>query len=127
MSPIFLTVQNVVDYQQKLIDLYGGQHGIRDISLLESAVRQAEATFAGEYLHPFPFGMAAAYGFHICANHPFLDGNKRAATYAMLVFLHVNGLETDFQLDELERIMRRVSNSEAEKQELEQWLERSAK
>ncbi|MBI3633180.1 MAG: type II toxin-antitoxin system death-on-curing family toxin [Candidatus Vogelbacteria bacterium] len=89
-TPIFLTLAEVVDIHKNQIELYGGQHGIRDISLLESAIAQPEASFSGEWLHQDIFEMAAAYAFHICMNHPFFDGNKRAALASCLVFLEIN-------------------------------------
>ncbi|MDQ7012628.1 MAG: Fic family protein [Planctomycetota bacterium] len=58
---------------------YGGDPGLRDRGLLESALAQPRQAFGGEFAHTYPFGMAAAYAFHIAKNHPFIDGNKRAA------------------------------------------------
>jgi death-on-curing protein len=66
---------------------------VRDEGSLESAVNQGQAGFGGDYLHEFPFGMASAYAFHIAQNQPFVDGNKRAALAAALVFLELNGYE----------------------------------
>jgi death-on-curing protein len=58
------------------IENYGGAVEIRDRALLESAIEQPRATFGGNYLHQFPYEMAAAYLFHLVMNHPFVDGNK---------------------------------------------------
>ncbi|OGX27419.1 MAG: death-on-curing protein [Omnitrophica WOR_2 bacterium RIFCSPHIGHO2_01_FULL_48_9] len=90
-DPEFLTLAEVIGIHANQIELYGGQHGIRDLGLLQSALAQPQASFAGEWLHTGIFHMAAAYAFHICSNHPFLDGNKRAALAAALVFLVMNG------------------------------------
>ena len=60
---------------------------------LESAVAQATATYVGKYLHAGLFEMAAAYAFHIAENHPFVDGNKRTALNAAIVFLGLNGFD----------------------------------
>ncbi len=73
--------------------MYGGEHGVRDLGLLESAVAQPRATFGGNFLHKDLFEMAAAYLFHIVQNHPFLDGNKRTGAVAALVFLDFNSIE----------------------------------
>ena len=89
-TPDFLTLADVVEIHKNQILLYGGEYGIRDIRLLESALAQPEASFGGEWLHADLHEMAAAYAFHICMNHPFLDGNKRAALVAALVFLEIN-------------------------------------
>lgn len=93
MTPVFLSVESVVKIHQLQIDEFGGLGGIRDLGLLESAVAQAKATYGGEFLHEFSFETAAAYLFHIARNHPFIDGDKRAALAAALTFLHVNGYD----------------------------------
>jgi death on curing protein len=89
----FLEVTDVLLLHSDQIDLYGGEHGVRDMGLLESAIAQPRATFDGQHLHGDLFEMAAAYLFHIVKNHPFLDGNKRTGTVAALVFLDINAVE----------------------------------
>lgn len=92
IDPLFLTLAEAVEVHADQIQRYGGQDGIRDFGLLESALAQPEASFAGEWLHPSLHDMAAAYAFHLCQNHPFIDGNKRAALACALVFLELNGV-----------------------------------
>jgi death-on-curing protein len=65
--------------------------GVRDRALLESAVAAPQATLGGESVFKSVVEVAAAYLFYICRNHPFLDGNKRAALGACIVFLRLNG------------------------------------
>src|SRR4030067_1897134 len=89
---LFLTLAEVVDIHSNQIKLYGGLPGIRDITLLSSAIAMPHASFHGEYLHNGIYEMAAAYAFHIGRNHPFVDGNKRAALVSALVFLELNGI-----------------------------------
>lgn len=91
-EPSFLTLAEVVDVHNNQIELYGGTHGVRDIHLLQSALAQPEASFGGVWLHGDIFEMAAAYTFHICQNHPFLDGNKRTALACALLFLAMNNV-----------------------------------
>lgn len=93
MEPIFLTLDEVLALHADQIDRYGGETGIRDLGLLSSAVATPAATFDGQLLHSSPFEVAAAYLFHICQNHPFLDGNKRTALAAALAFLWLNDIE----------------------------------
>lgn len=81
-----------MEIHRNQIELYGGEYGTRDIRLLESAIAQPEASFAGQWLHTDIFEMASAYAFHICMNHPFVDGNKRAALTAALAFLGMNDI-----------------------------------
>ena len=100
----FLSVESVLLVHRRVIEEFGGDPGLRDRGLLESAVAMPQSSFAGEYLHSGMAEMAAAYHFHLCSNHPFLDGNKRVAVAAAELFLLVNGVElaaTDKELEEM--------------------------
>lgn len=88
-----LTVEIVEEIHAAAITDFGGSDGLRDRALLESAVAAPQATFGGESVYADVAEMAAAYLFYLCRNHPFIDGNKRAALGACLVFLRVNGIE----------------------------------
>ena len=93
MNPVrFLTVAEILLIHQDQISRYGGSLGLRDASLLSSATAMPEAQFSGKYLHEDLFEMAAAYLFHLCQNHAFIDGNKRVGLAACLVFLDLNGV-----------------------------------
>jgi death-on-curing protein len=94
-EPYFLTVEDVEELHAESLSRFGGSHGIRDRGLLESAVATPQAGFGGAYLHATVFDMAAAYVFHIAENQPFIDGNKRAALGAALVFLALNDVDVD--------------------------------
>src|ERR1700694_1193057 len=101
----YLSLGEVVELHQRLLALTGGTSGIRDLGLLESALAQPQATFGGADLHPTIVDKAAALGFSLVANHPFLDGNKRVGHAAMEVFLVLNGYEIDATVSEQERVM----------------------
>lgn len=90
---IHLTVEIVREIHREAIAAFGGSHGIRDQGLLESAVAAPQATFGGESPFSDLVEIAAAYLFYLCRNHPFLDGNKRTAMTAAIVFLRLNGVE----------------------------------
>lgn len=90
---VFLTVDDVLALHIDQIREFGGSEGVRDQGGLESAVAQASATYGGKHLHAGLFEMAAAYTFHIAENHPFVDGNKRTALNAAIVFLGLNGFD----------------------------------
>ena len=92
MSVHFIPEEIVLIIHTDLLQRYGGSAGLRDRNLLESAIAQPKITVGGKYAHKTIFDKAAAYGFHVCMNHPFVDGNKRTALAACLVFLEVNGL-----------------------------------
>ena len=87
----FLTVQEVLDLHDEQLQRFGGSAGVRDRGALDSAVATPQTTFDGAFLHTDVFEMASAYAFHIAENQPFIDGNKRTALYAALVFLDING------------------------------------
>src|SRR5512142_901817 len=89
---VFLTLAEVIEIHSDQIERYGGSPGIRDLNLLSSAVAMPSASFGRYYLHADIYEMAAAYAFHIAQNHPFIDGNKRAALASALVFLELNGV-----------------------------------
>jgi death on curing protein len=90
-GPLFLTLDEVLALHQDQIERYGGSSGVRDLGLLESALGSAAATFDGEFLHQTVVEMAAAILYGVCRNHPFVDGNKRTAVAAALIFLELNG------------------------------------
>lgn len=92
VNPLFLTLAEVIEVHTDQIRRYGGQDGVRNFGLLESALAQPEASFGGEWLQKDVYEMAAAYAYHLCQNHPFIDGNKRTALACALVFLELNGL-----------------------------------
>lgn len=122
----FLTKEYVLYFHRQLLSEYGGRPGLRDEGLLESALAQAEMTIDAEHLHRDIFEMAAAYGYHICQNHAFIDGNKRLALAAMDTFLQMNGGElTADEKDTFVTIMR-LAAGELNKPQLSQWIREHA-
>ena len=85
-----LTVSAVKAIHAEVLAAHGGSDGLRDEALLESAVAAPQATWGGEPIMTDPIEIAAAYLFYHCRNHAFVDGNKRTALAACLVFLHEN-------------------------------------
>lgn len=88
-----LTVEIVQEIHAEAIAAFGGSEGVREMALLESAVAAPQATFGGRSPYQDLAEVAAAYLFYLCRNHPFMDGNKRTALGACLVFLRLNGIE----------------------------------
>lgn len=124
MSLYFLTLEDVLEIHRDQINRYGGRRGIRDQNLLLSALAQPFSQFEGRYLHPSICDQAAAYLFHICQNHPFIDGNKRVAAVSALMFLALNDSPYDYHENELEQLVRRVAEGRAKKGEIAQFLAR---
>lgn len=88
---LHLTLEIVLEIHAEAIAQFGGSEGLRDRALLESAIAAPQASFGGHSPFADVIEVAAAYLFYLCSNHPFLDGNKRAALGACLVFLRLNG------------------------------------
>ncbi len=120
--PVFLTLAEVIDIHNNQIELYGGQRGVRDLGLLQSALAQPEATFANQWLHEDIYSMASAYAFHICQNHPFFDGNKRTALASALVFLELNNISLDDPKGKLLEAMLNMAKGVLSKQQFAQIL-----
>lgn len=113
----------------EVLTAHGGAAGLRDETLLESAVAAPQATMMGQPLLSDPIEIAAAYLFYICRNHPFLDGNKRTALAACLVFLEANQLSPSatLPLDESEKLMLDVAASKIDRATATQRLRKLLK
>ena len=118
-EPLFLTLDQVLEIHRVQLELFGGQEGIRDQGALESAIAQPEATFNETPLHSYPFGMAAAYAFHLAENQPFIDGNKRVALDSALTFLEANGISIEDPELRLYKAMIDIANKTLSKKGLE--------
>jgi death-on-curing protein len=121
-EPLFLTLAEVIEIHTDQIQRYGGQSGLRDLALLESALGQPEASFAGEWLHADRYEMAAAYAYHLCQNHPFIDGNKRTALAAALVFLELNNITILDPRRRLKNAMIRIASGKMRKEDFAKVL-----
>ena len=115
LEPRFLTLTEVLLILQDQITRYGGEFGVRDLGLLSSAIAVPQASFSGEALHEDLYEMAAAYAFHICQNHPFVDGNKRVGLAAALVFLDLNGITLSDPEGRLYNMMMKVASGKLSK------------
>ena len=114
-----LTVEAVKAIHGEVLAAHGGAPGIRDETLLESAVAAPQASMMGQPLISDPLEIAAAYLFYICMNHAFVDGNKRTALAACLVFLEVNRPLPDRKLpiNEWEQFVLDVASSKINRDE----------
>ena len=126
MDPLFLTLDEVLTLHEEQVREFGGSAGIRDLGLLEWALGSVAATFGGEFLHASIFEMAAAHLFGICKNHPFIDGNKRTATAAALVFLEINGIEINAAEKDFYDLVIGTAEGRVSKAEIAVFLQRNA-
>ena len=106
-----LTVDMVREIHIEAISRFGGSDGVREQPLLESAVAAPQASFGGKSPYADLVEVAAAYLFYICRNHPVIEGNKRAALGACLVFLRLNGIEPNTDGPEWEELTLAVAAS----------------
>src|SRR2546421_12660278 len=119
----FLLETTVLAIHDDQLRLYGGAYGVRDAGALDSALHTPQAQFDGQFLHSTIFEMAAAYGFHLSQNHPFIDGNKRTAGMAMFTFLQLNGLEPVASEADYYATMMAVASGQMSKEELAAWVQ----
>ena len=115
---IFVSVGDAITIHRRMVDEFGGDSGLRDRGLLESALAMPKAMFGGDYLHVDLPSMAAAYHYHLCANHPFVDGNKRVAVAAAEVFLRANGLQLEATDDDIVELTLAVASGATGKPEV---------
>src|SRR2546429_5362307 len=111
-----LTVEIVREIHAVAIKTFGGSDGIRDMALLESAVAAPQASFGGKSPYGDLAEAAAAYLFYLCRNHPFIDGNKRAALGAAIVFMRLNDIEPAPDQPEWETLVMDVAASRLDRE-----------
>jgi death-on-curing protein len=118
MEPVFLSLDEVLEIHAQQIERYGGSPGLRDPAGFESAVASPQTTFGGQFLHASIPAMAAAYLYHLCKNHPFIDGNKRVGANAAIAFLLMNNWEPIFGEEELVDVVLSLASGQLSKQQL---------
>lgn len=123
----YLTVEQVVKIHDELILQFGGMHGLRSPELLESAVFRMQVTFGGQYLYKNIFEQAAALLESLCKNHPFVDGNKRAAFVTAATFLEMNGCKTNFKKENAETFILEIAAGKKSFEEIVKFLRKKSK
>lgn len=118
-----LTKTQILSLHQDLIRQTGGIDGIRDESLLDSALHAPFQSFSGQETFPSLHQKAARLGFGLIQNHAFIDGNKRIGIHAMLVFLSINGIELSYRQDELSEVVLSVASGNLSFDEFCQWVQ----
>jgi death-on-curing protein len=124
---VHLGVDSVCEIHAEVIRQFGGLNGVRDENLLTSAVLAPQSTFGGQSPYADLVEVAAAYLFYICKNHAFLDGNKRTAMLATIVFLRLNAIEPKPDSPQWERLMLDVASSKIDRDETTRRLRKLLK
>lgn len=118
---IRLTEEQIISMHGDIISATGGEDGLRDKKLLESAVNAPFSGFGGVE----PYSSVVQKAVRLCVglvmNHPFVDGNKRLGIHAMLVFLSVNGIELEYTQQELADIVLKIAAGEKQYGDLLEW------
>ena len=117
-----LTKEQVLALHHELIREFGGDDGVRDEGLLESALAAPFQTFDGLPVFATVHQKAARLGFGLIANHPFVDGNKRTGAHVMLMVLAMNGIELNYTQKELYEVILEVADSKASFDILFNWI-----
>jgi death-on-curing protein len=119
-EPEWLDTDIMLDVHGEELALFGGSEGVRDEGLLESALARPQNKFA--YRETDLAMLAAAYAFGIARNHPFVDGNKRAAFAAIIVFLGLNGIDFVVPPAEATAVMLSLGAGEIDEESLARWI-----
>ena len=112
---VHLSIDIVREIHAEAIGKFGGLNGVRDENLLASAVLTPQSTFGGKSPYMDLVEIAAAYLFYICKNHPFLDGNKRTAMMAAIVYLRLNEIEPQPDSSKWEKLILDVAGSKLDR------------
>jgi death-on-curing protein len=118
----YLSLREILELHEAVIEISGGARGIRDMRALESAVNQPRLTFNQADLYPNIVAKAAALCFSLVMNHPFVDGNKRVGHAAMETFLILNGYEIEATVAEQEQIILDLAAGKLTREAFTNWL-----
>jgi death-on-curing protein len=119
----YLTVEEALELHRLVLEQTGGLGGVRDLGGLESALAQPQMTFGGQDLYPGLAEKAAALGFSLVCNHPFVDGNKRVGHAAMETFLVLNGWELAAGVDEQEQVILQLAAGGLKREAFTAWVQ----
>ena len=118
----YLSLSEVLELHDLVLEQSGGPTGIRNLGALESAVSQPRMTFGGVDLYQTIQEKASALCFSLVMNHPFMDGNKRVGHVALETFLVLNDLELDAPIDDAERTILSLAAGTLSRDEFVQWV-----
>lgn len=124
---IYLSVEQVLFLHDRLIEETGGEHGVRDLGGLESALARPQAAFGDTEFYPDLFTKAAVLMDGLTRNHAFIDGNKRISISTAVMFLQVNGFRLTAKNDELEEFAIHVTTMKPNIEEIADWFRAKTK
>jgi death-on-curing protein len=118
----YLTLHEVLEAHERILRQSGGEPGLLNLGALESALAQPRMTFGGQDLYATVVEKAAALGFSLIQNHPFVDGNKRTAHAAMETFFVLNGYQIEATVEEQEDMILKVAAGKSGREAFTEWL-----
>ena len=121
-QPIWIRRDVVLAIHKRQLAEHGGAEGVRDLGLLDSALARPKNLLSYSENQLDLCSLAAAYGYGIARNHPFIDGNKRTAYVTCLTFLKINGRSLDVSLDERYSTFLKLASGDLTEEELADWL-----
>ncbi len=119
---IYLSVEQVLFLHDRLIEETGGQHGVRDLGGLQSALARPQAVFADTEFYPDVFSKASVLLDGLTRNHPFLDGNKRISIATAALFLEMNGYRVTTTNVDLEELAMHVTTMKPGLDQIAEWF-----
>jgi death-on-curing protein len=119
----WLQLAELLELHRRLIEQSGGMQGLRDLGLLEASLALPRQSFAGTDLYPGVVAKAAALGFSLIQNHPFVDGNKRIGHAAMEITLVLNGMELTASIEAAEAAVLAVARGTMNRADFTRWVE----
>ena len=119
-EPIWLDVDEVIDMHAEQLAIFGGPEGVRDRGLLESAILRPVNQW--HYGQTDMAALAAAYAYGLARKHAFVDGNKRIAFHAMMVFLRLNGIAFAPDPAHATAIILSLAAGEVSEESLTRWI-----
>jgi death on curing protein len=119
---ISIDVEDIIKFQKKIVLATGGSDGIRDRSLIESALNKAYVTFDGNDLYNGVLKKISIITFSLVKNDGFIDGNKRIGVSTMLLLLGLNGIRLDYTQRELIDLGLGIAEGTLTEEDIEQWI-----
>ncbi|WP_253298947.1 type II toxin-antitoxin system death-on-curing family toxin [Paenibacillus barcinonensis] len=116
-------MEQILRFHTKIIKSTGGSDGVRDIGLIEGALKKAEATFDGQELYEGHIKKISVTTFALIKNHGFIDGNKRIGVATMLLLLRLNEISVKYEQEELVELGLKTAEGEFTEENVQQWIE----
>ena len=118
-----LTLDEILMFHGKIVKKTGGREGLRDKSLLESAINQVEQTFDGKDLYPTVIDKISVMTYSLISNHAFVDGNKRIGIAVMIITLKINSIEVYYTQEELIELALGVASGKFREKDITSWID----